>query len=106
MDILLFNPPYVVTPSSEVDVGGLTASWAGGDRGRQVTDRLLPLVSRFLSRPHGLFYLVTIQENDPAEICEVLKRQGLEAEVVLKRRAGPERLAIYRFGFGKGGEEG
>ena len=103
VDILLFNPPYVVTPPKEVVEGGLTASWAGGLRGREVTDRLLPVVSRFLSRPDGLFYLVTIPENDPKEICDILKSQGLTGEVVLKRRAGPERLAIYRFAFAEEG---
>ena len=101
VDVLIFNPPYVVTPAEEVVDGGLTASWAGGPRGRQVTDRLLPLVSDMLARPNGVFYLVTIPENDPEEIGDILKGQGLVGEVVLKRRAGPERLAIYRFGFAK-----
>ena len=109
IDVLLFNPPYVVTPAEEVADGGLTASWAGGDRGRQVTDRLLPVVSDFLSRPGGLFYLVTIPENDPEEICDILRLRGLVGDVVLRRRAGPENLAIYRFSFGgseAGGEGG
>ena len=92
--------------------GGLTASWAGGDRGRQVTDKLLPIVADFLSRPGGLFYLVSIPENDPEEICDILRLRGLVGNVVLRRRAGPEHLAIYRFSFsgseggGGGGELG
>ncbi|DBA89870.1 TPA: hypothetical protein ACH3X2_004727 [Trebouxia sp. C0005] len=60
----VFNPPYVPTPDEEVARGGIAAAWAGGDRGRIVIDRVLPMVHKLLSRG-GHFFMVTVPENDP-----------------------------------------
>ncbi|XP_014681572.1 PREDICTED: hemK methyltransferase family member 2-like isoform X2 [Priapulus caudatus] len=75
---------------------GIEASWAGGTNGREVTDRLLPLIGKLLSRT-GLFYLVIIKENIQDEIEEEMRRQGLHMAVVLSRRSGPEQLRVLRF---------
>ncbi|NXP53178.1 HEMK2 methyltransferase, partial [Heliornis fulica] len=96
VDLLLFNPPYVVTPSEEVESHGIEASWAGGKKGREVMDRVFPLVPDLLS-PGGLFYLVTIKENNPDEILETMKKHGLEGTPVLSRQAGQELLTILKF---------
>ncbi|XP_041638261.1 methyltransferase N6AMT1 [Cheilinus undulatus] len=96
VDILLFNPPYVVTPSEEVGSRGIEAAWAGGKRGREVTDRFLPLVAQLLSSK-GIFYLITIAENDPEEIICLLGKSGLKGESCLSTRAGNERLSVLRF---------
>ncbi|XP_063073993.1 methyltransferase N6AMT1 [Engraulis encrasicolus] len=96
VDVLVFNPPYVVTPPEEVGGSGIEASWAGGERGRVVMDRFFPMVTQLLSN-QGLFYLVTIAENDPEEILCVMADFGLQGEVSLARRAGNERLSILRF---------
>uniref|UniRef100_A0A8C3UJE7 Methyltransferase HEMK2 n=2 Tax=Catharus ustulatus TaxID=91951 RepID=A0A8C3UJE7_CATUS len=96
VDLLLFNPPYVVTPSEEVKSRGIEASWAGGKQGREVMDRVFPLVPDLLS-PGGLFYLVTIKENNPDEILETMKKSGLKGTQVLSRQAGQEMLTILRF---------
>ncbi|XP_071773684.1 methyltransferase N6AMT1 [Centroberyx gerrardi] len=96
VDVLLFNPPYVVTPSEEVGSKGIEASWAGGRRGREVTDRFLPMVAQLLSSK-GLFYLITIAENDPEEIIRFLGQFGLMGVSCLSRRAGNERLSVLRF---------
>ncbi|XP_023691299.1 methyltransferase N6AMT1 [Paramormyrops kingsleyae] len=96
VDILLFNPPYVVTPSEEVGGRGIEAAWAGGMRGREVMDRFFPLVPQLLSS-QGLFYLVTVAENKPAEIVRLLGETALQGEVCLSRQAGRESLSILRF---------
>ncbi|XP_040432454.1 methyltransferase N6AMT1 isoform X1 [Cygnus olor] len=96
VDLLLFNPPYVVTPSEEVKSHGIETSWAGGKRGREVMDRVFPLVADLLS-PRGLFYLVTIKENNPDEILETMKKHGLEGTRALSRQAGQEMLTILKF---------
>uniref|UniRef100_A0A8C0TE40 Methyltransferase HEMK2 n=1 Tax=Canis lupus familiaris TaxID=9615 RepID=A0A8C0TE40_CANLF len=75
VDLLVFNPPYVVTPPEEVGSHGVEAAWAGGRNGREVMDRFFPLAPDLLS-PRGLFYLVTIKENNPEEIMFVKISKG------------------------------
>jgi hypothetical protein len=81
IDVLLFNPPYVPTPSSEVGSRGIEASWAGGEDGREVLDRLLPSIPSLLSPQGGCMYLVAVNENRPEEICARMREAGLEAKV-------------------------
>ncbi|KAM6224903.1 methyltransferase N6AMT1 [Rhynchocyon petersi] len=96
VDLLVFNPPYVVTPTEEVGSNGIEASWAGGRNGREVMDRFFPLARDLLS-PRGLFYLVTIKENNPDEILRTMKTRGLQGTTVLSRQAGQEMLSILKF---------
>ncbi|KAJ2507828.1 HemK methyltransferase member 2 [Coemansia sp. RSA 1939] len=96
IDILLFNPPYVVTPTEEIDVTSEASAWAGGKHGREVLDLLLPNVAHMLA-PRGRFYLVVIEQNKPDDILELLQRDGLLGERILSRKAGREHLSILRF---------
>lgn len=96
VDVLLFNPPYVVTPPEEVGSQGIEASWAGGDRGREVIDRFLPLIPELLSST-GVCYLVIIKENDAQDIDCIMADYSVRMETVMQRRSGPEHLSVVKF---------
>ena len=96
VDLLVFNPPYVVTSEGEVGGRGIEASWAGGTNGRTVTDRLVAQIPTLLSA-NGLFYLLLIKQNKPEEVTSYLKGFGVSGELVMERRAANEHLMVYRF---------
>lgn len=96
VDVLLFNPPYVVTPPEEVGSNSIEASWAGGTDGRQVMDQLFPKVKDILS-PNGVFYLVVVKENNQDDIEGVMKMEGFKMENIMTRRTGPELLSVLKF---------
>ncbi|KAG4088227.1 S-adenosyl-L-methionine-dependent methyltransferase [Neocallimastix lanati (nom. inval.)] len=97
VDIICFNPPYVVTESSDINSSLIAASWAGGVDGREVTDRVLPLIPKLLS-PGGSFYLLLIQENKPQEIVDIMEtKYNLKYKLIKKRRAGIEQQYVLKF---------
>lgn len=93
---MLFNPPYVPTDPSEVGSEGIEAAWAGGLDGRQVIDRVLPLIPRILS-PDGVFYLITVEENQPSDIAVEMQRFGYKMQTIRQIKARNERLAVQKF---------
>ena len=96
VDVLVFNPPYVVTPSDEVGSKSLEAAWAGGIDGREVIDRFLPIAANMISR-NGVMYMVLIDKNKPEEVKNDMEVLGLKGEIVVKRKAGIENLMIMKF---------
>ncbi|KAJ1476642.1 S-adenosyl-L-methionine-dependent methyltransferase [Baffinella frigidus] len=95
IDILLFNPPYVPTPPDEINSSAIAMSWAGGDKGREVVDRVFADLDKHLS-PKGCMYVVALDSNDPKEIAAWMGTKGFRTKVVKKRTAGIERLLILR----------
>lgn len=96
VDVLVFNPPYVPTDDAELQAYGIARAWAGGKQGRLVIDRFLEQVEGLLS-PGGHFFLVTIEQNDPNGIIELLSSRGLSGRVALTRAADEEVLRILHF---------
>lgn len=115
VDVLVFNPPYVVTEPEELRRAererDLAAAWAGGTDGTEVLNRLLPRLPALLS-PRGVFYLVAIAENRPTEISRRLLALGFVPKIILTTVAAQEKLLVIRFtripprGLSRGVNEG
>eukprot|EP00920_Eleutheroschizon_duboscqi_P026618 GHVT01065397.1.p1 GENE.GHVT01065397.1~~GHVT01065397.1.p1 ORF type:complete len:393 (-),score=54.92 GHVT01065397.1:304-1482(-) len=97
-DLILFNPPYVPTPRSEVAAGGITSSWAGGESGREVIDAFLELLPSMLA-PRGWVYLLLEDQNKPQEVVQLVEARGMDACEILKRRSMNEFLYVYRLSY-------
>lgn len=96
-DVIIFNPPYVVTDPLEVlDDKLISKAWAGGNKGRQVMDRLFPLIPALLSGT-GLFYLLVIKENEPHNIIRVFEDLNMIGSVIAERKIRGEHLFVLRF---------
>ncbi|GBP57223.1 HemK methyltransferase family member 2 [Eumeta japonica] len=95
-DVIIFNPPYVVTESSECGVKDISASWAGGAKGREVTDRLLHEIPKMLA-DDGVFYLLLIKENIPGEVVNIMFKLGYRSNLVIGRRVRNEHQLVYKF---------
>ncbi|EDW87431.1 methyltransferase N6AMT1 [Drosophila yakuba] len=107
VDVLLFNPPYVVTSDAELQTQqfdthsesstdrNLVFSWAGGQDGRRVTDILLKQLDDILS-PRGVLYLLLLRENKPEEIIQYLEGLKFRAVKFMERRIPGEHLYILK----------
>ncbi|XP_044265159.1 methyltransferase N6AMT1 [Tribolium madens] len=95
-DIILFNPPYVVTDSAEISGYGLSRAWAGGRTGREITDRVLCNLQHFLT-PKGVCYMVILKENNIDEIMSLVCKNIFRSEVIKDRKIRGEHLFILKF---------
>jgi release factor glutamine methyltransferase len=93
---LIFNPPYVPTPNDEVGSNGIEASWAGGLHGRVVIDRAIPQMAELLSKPKGVGYMITVDDNLPEELQTKFRELGLNMTQWVRRRARNEYLTVQK----------
>lgn len=96
VDVMVVNPPYVPTPEDEVGREGITSAWAGGEDGRSVIDRILPVADNLLSRK-GWLYLVTLESNHPLQLCLQMRERGYASRIVVQRSTDEESLHIIKF---------
>lgn len=101
VDLLIFNPPYVPTESREIKEGEeqpIFFSWAGGEDGTQIINVFLKsYLTRLLSKPDGVAYLVALEANSIDEISNCLLPSNIRGSVVAQRRAGGEFLSIIKY---------
>ncbi|XP_053614427.1 methyltransferase N6AMT1 [Plodia interpunctella] len=95
-DVIIFNPPYVVTETSECGGMDITASWAGGNKGREVTDRLLNMIPKKLAQD-GIFYILLIEDNIPEEVTEIMTTLGYKSQMVISRKVRNEQQLVMKF---------
>jgi len=96
VDILVCNPPYVATDLDELGTKDISASWAGGHLGLNLTRRIVESLSTLLS-PDGVCYLVLEQCNKPEDfIQEIRTEYNLHCDKIMSRRAGREFLIIIK----------
>jgi len=99
-DIVLFNPPYVVTEDASVanaqSDASIYAALDGGTAGLRITELFMKELPEKLSA-NGCCYLVAIRENDPTGmLAELAGRHKLRSEIVIDRRAGIEHLYVLK----------
>lgn len=95
-DIILFNPPYVITRRKEIAGSGLNRAYAGGRNGREIIDNFLKTLPEVLMK-NGVCYMLLLKENNIEEIEEYLGKFGFHSEIVIERRIPGEYLYVYKF---------
>ncbi|KAF2851105.1 N(5)-glutamine methyltransferas-like protein MTQ2 [Plenodomus tracheiphilus IPT5] len=120
IDIFIFNPPYVpaelpdlsrhadynsladgaTKTSFEQDSYLLELSYAGGEDGMMVTDRMLEQIPGILSQERGVGYVLLCAQNKPEVVKQRIRDwgSGWQAETVRSsgKKAGWEKLVIVR----------
>ena len=107
-DLVSFNPPYFAEYTEEereeMQGQGISISWAGGLRGREVIDRFLfgkdyrGQLGKLLDPTHGAFLMCGLVENEPEEILERMRKTEyapkwkLDGKVVETKECGIETL--------------
>lgn len=95
-DMILFNPPYVVTASEEVSGNGISRAWAGGSNGREIINVVLNDLDRLLAK-NGVCYMVILKENGPLDIKEYMSTRGYSCYNVMERKIPGEHLFVLKF---------
>lgn len=103
VDVLIFNPPYVPTdPEEKLETSKeIQLSWAGGDRGRRLTDQFLrTYVPQMMNKPNGVAYLIALEQNNVPELLDFLaKDHKIQGSIVIQRKAGLEMLFVIKYSW-------
>ena len=94
-DLVVFNPPYL--PAGEENKKELQGSeqWLGGEEGTEVIKEFSKSVSDYLSKG-GRILMAISSHTGLGETTEILNEEGLEVEVLKKRKISWETLYVIR----------
>ena len=122
IDILILNPPYVVTPKKEIsdaqkklekknflfqkeknfeevkfekESNAIALAYAGGIDGNDITRKMLKSAENYLS-DKGFFYLLLIEDNKPYQL---LKEFKFKYELLSKEKFTNEIIYIFKLFF-------
>jgi methylase of polypeptide subunit release factors len=97
VDIIIFNPPYVPTDDNEIYGNDIEISWAGGINGRKIIDESLKQIATLLTKPYGICYMITVDDNLPHELSTKLHNEyKLQMIPLMRRRARNEYLTVQK----------
>jgi methylase of polypeptide subunit release factors len=97
VDIIIFNPPYVPTDDNEIYGNDIEISWAGGINGRKIIDESLQQIATMLTKPYGICYMITVDDNLPHELSTKLHNEyQLKMIPLMRRRASNEYLTVQK----------
>lgn len=109
MDILIFNPPYVVTEDEEINEKrsaadklspnlvneNIVKAWAGGADGRRIVDQFFLQMDNMLAID-GWAYVLVIKDNKPEQIIVDLGKIGFGANIIAERKIRGEHLYVLK----------
>jgi len=93
-DLIVANPPYI-PGDVELPRRGIARAWEGGFDGRRFIDPLCRDAFAHL-RPGGRLLFVQSSMNGEARTLDLLRAQGLSAEVVLRREGRLGAVSLER----------
>lgn len=94
-DLILFNPPYLPTATSEKLHGAINAAFDGGRGGRKVLDEFLKEFGKHL-KPNGTLLLVQSSLNNLEKTKRALAKKKFTVEILETQSFFFEKLYLLR----------
>ena len=93
-DLIVFNAPYLPTPSSEQKTW-IGRAWSGGPTGRRLIDRFVHEAPRYLTQ-NGRILLVQSSLANVDETLKAFSEKGFEARVVAEKKVPFEAIVVVQ----------
>lgn len=97
-DLVVFNPPYVPSSETDLNIGPLDLALAGGKNGSEVILRFLEVLPTHLSTD-GHCIMVAIEANDIEALRQCGKAKGLVMKILAEKHLRSEHLYILCFSW-------